>query len=56
MSSVGGVVDISEQPPILEENEDNEDAGQLVDNEDAGQQSMSVKLDLLMKIVKICTR
>ena len=61
MSSVAGTVDISEQPPILEEveeNEDacqpvnNEDAGRLVANEDAGLQSLSVRLDQMKEIMQ----
>ena len=36
MSSVAATVDINEQPRILEELEENEDAGQPVNNEDAG--------------------
>ena len=58
MSSVAATVDISEQPRILEEVEENEDAGQpvnnedagrLVANEDAGPQSLSVRLDQMKK-------
>ena len=61
MSSVAATVDITEQPAIpeeVEENEDagqpvnNEDAGRLVANEDAGPQSVSEKLDLLVEIAK----
>ena len=61
MSSVAGTVDISEQPRILEEVEENEDAGQpvnnedagrLVANEDAGLQSLSVRLDQMKEIMK----
>ena len=61
MSSVAATLDISEQPRILEELEENEDAGQpvnnedagrLVANEDAGPQSQSVRLDQTKKIMQ----
>ena len=61
MSSVAATVDISEQPRILEEVEENgdagqpvnnEDAGRLVANEDAGPQSQSVRLDQTKKIMQ----
>ena len=48
MSSVAATVDISEQPRILEELEENEDAGQPVNNEDAGRlvAKMTAKLQV----------
>ena len=61
MSSVAATVDINEQTRILEELEENEDAGQpvnnedagrLVANEDAGPQSLSVRLDQMKKIMQ----
>ena len=61
MSSVAATVDINEQTRILEELEENEDAGQpvnnedagrLVANEDAGPQSQSVRLDQMKKIMQ----